>query len=224
MFVANSQGSAKTLSKVLAIPGSQVAVIYNGIDLPRISSLASQPVTSIDLDEDDRFLLNIGRLTYAKRQDVLIRSFSRLKDQKLKLVILGEGPLKSKLEALTEQLGVQGRVIFAGFVNNPYAFAARARALVLSSCYEGMPTVLLEALSCGCPVVSTDCPSGPREILADGKWGDLVPVNDVEALAQAIEICLITSRDRSFLEKRAREFSVDVMTDKYYMLLFGASN
>jgi glycosyltransferase involved in cell wall biosynthesis len=126
------------------------------------------------------------------------------------------------LEDLTEQLGLKDRVIFAGFVSNPYAFVARASALVLSSCYEGMPTVLLEALSCGCPVVSTDCPSGPREILADSKWGDLVPVNNVEALAQAIEKCLSTSRDRTFLERRAHDFSVDVMTDKYYMLLFGA--
>jgi len=222
MFVANSKGSAENLSNKLAIPASSISVIYNGVDLNRIRNLSAQSVTSADLDQDDRFVLNIGRLTYAKRQDVLINSFSRLKDQELKLVILGEGPLKSELKALAERLGIKDRVVFAGFVKNPYAFVARANVLVLSSCYEGMPTVLVEALSCGCPVVSTDCPSGPREILADGKWGFLVPVNNVEALAQAIEKCLSDSPNRAFLKKRASEFSVDAMTNEYCTLIFGA--
>ena len=106
-----------------------------------------------------------------------------------------------------------------GFVENPYAYMARAAVFALSSSYEGLPTVLIEALACGCPVVSTDCPSGPREILDEGKYGRLVPVGDDAALAQAICDTLDHVPPREKLIERARFFSVDRATEQYCRVL-----
>ena len=108
----------------------------------------------------------------------------------MRLLILGEGKEREPLEELIQKLGLEKDVSLPGFVMNPYAYMARSSLFVLSSRWEGLPTVLIEALCCGTPVVSTDCPSGPREILKDGQYGQLVPVGDVDALARAIEATL----------------------------------
>jgi glycosyltransferase involved in cell wall biosynthesis len=101
-------------------------------------------------------------------------------------VVLGEGEMRPALEALTVELGLQESVSLLGNVSNPYVFMAKSAVFVLSSRYEGLPTVLVEAMACGCPVVSTDCPSGPSEILNDGEYGHLTPPGDPDALAAAI--------------------------------------
>jgi glycosyltransferase involved in cell wall biosynthesis len=111
-----------------------------------------------------------------------------------RLMILGEGDLRPELERLVGSLGLQARVFMPGFVPNPYAYMAKADLFVLSSRFEGLPTVLIEALACGCRVASCDCPSGPREILKDGELGALVPVGDVEAMSRAIEASLSLPR------------------------------
>jgi glycosyltransferase involved in cell wall biosynthesis len=110
-------------------------------------------------------------------------------------------------------------VEFPGYVENPYAFMAAASTFALSSRHEGLPTVLIEALACGCPVVSTDCPSGPREILNDGEFGRLVPVDDEAALAGAIRSVLESPPDRERLYRRAEDFGVRTATDQYERLI-----
>jgi len=136
-------------------------------------------------------LLGVGRLTRQKNFPNLIRAFARVRTQQpSRLMILGEGEDRSALETLIAELGLQGEVSLPGFVQNPYAYMKRAAMFVLSSDWEGLPTVLIEALALGTPVVSTNCPSGPMEILRGGVLGRLVPMQDAEALAQAITASL----------------------------------
>ena len=142
-----------------------------------------------------------------------------MKSRRARLVILGEGPDRDGLTALARKLGIADQVDFPGFESNPFASMARARVFVLSSRFEGLPTVLIEAMACGVPVVSTDCPSGPGEILEGGKWGRLVPVGDWRSLAQAIVETLDNPASPASLVARAGAFSVDVAIDRYMALL-----
>ena len=109
----------------------------------------------------------------------------------------------------------------SGFSDNPYAFMSKASILVLSSIYEGLPNVLIEALACGCPIVSTDCPSGPSEILEKGKYGTLVPIGDIQALAQAINHTLDNPPNRNDLLSRAADFDIQEISRQYLGILFG---
>jgi glycosyltransferase involved in cell wall biosynthesis len=135
------------------------------------------------------------------------------------LVILGEGGKRRNLEQQLHELGVEADVELHGFVGNPFAWMSRASLFVLSSAWEGSPGVLIEAMACGCPVVSTDCPSGPDEILAGGRYGRLVPVGDDAALADAITETLDATTDREVLRARAREFDVDRAVEHYLDVL-----
>ena len=135
--------------------------------------------------------------------------------------MLGEGRLRPKLLSLARELGVAEQVDFPGFRENPYAFLARADLFVLSSRNEALPTVLIEAMACGCPVVSTDCPYGPREILEDGRLGPLVPVGDADALAEAMARVLDAPPSRDLLRERASFFSVERAVDRYEEMLLG---
>jgi len=222
-FVVNSKGSKEDLNRSLDIPNAQISVVYNAIDLKMIASMSHEPPLYENwLERNSKFVLNIGRLTVAKRQDCLIRAFSKIPyETGLSLLILGEGPLREELESLVRQLGLQDKVFMPGFVNNPYVYLARASVFVLSSQYEGMPTVLLEALTCGCPVVSTDCPAGPDEILEGGKWGELTPVDDPVALAGAISRTIERPLPSEELRRRGAAFSVEKMADEYHKIMFG---
>jgi len=136
-------------------------------------------------------ILGVGRLTAQKDFITLLRAFARLRQrQPVRLVILGEGEARGELEALSEQLGVSEDVALPGFRSNAMAYMARSAVFALSSAWEGLPTVLIEALASGTRVVATDCPSGPREILQGGRLGALVPVGDAEALAEAVSAAL----------------------------------
>jgi glycosyltransferase involved in cell wall biosynthesis len=143
-------------------------------------------------------------------------------------MVLGEADakrvkLRTDLMALATQLGIAEDVVLPGFVANPFAYMARAAVFVLSSVWEGLPSVLIEALACGCPVVSTNCLGGPAEILANGEYGPLVPVGDDAALADAILWVLSTPPDRNRLRARAARFSVDYAADRYLEVLLGAT-
>jgi glycosyltransferase involved in cell wall biosynthesis len=168
-------------------------------------------------------ILAVGRLTKAKDYPTLFRAFSLVRQVRpAKLLVLGEGEERSNLERLAIELGIQNDVSMSGFVDNPFAFMAKASVFVLSSAWEGFGNVLVEALACGCPVVATDCPSGPREILDNGRYGRLVPVGDHEALAKAILETLDNPdfpADRQTRLQRAMEFSVDVAIDRYMKVL-----
>lgn len=165
-------------------------------------------------------ILGIGRLNEQKNFELLIKSFASLHTkQPCRLLILGEGPLRTNLESLVKRLDLVKDVAMPGVVDNPYHYLANADLFVLSSNYEGLPTVLVEALACGCPVVSTDCPSGPREILDGGKYGPLVTVGDEYALASAMAEALslkVQATDQEWLKQYSEETVV-----KQYMALFG---
>ena len=158
----------------------------------------------------------VGTLKAVKDFPTLLRAFARLREQaNARLLILGEGEGRAELESLVQSLGLSDAVELPGFVGDPGPYYAKADLFVLSSDHEGFGNVIPEALGRGVPVVSTDCPSGPREILCDGKYGALVPVGDAEALAQAMLASLQSTHDPAALKARARDFAVDTIAGQY---------
>jgi glycosyltransferase involved in cell wall biosynthesis len=171
-----------------------------------------------------KFILGIGRLSYQKGFDVLIHAFAELADHEMKLVILGVGPLEKQLKALTAELGVKDRTLFPGFVPNPSAYLAAASVFVLPSRWEGFSNVLAEALAMGTPVVASDCPGSPREVLEDGRLGRLVPVGKSRALAEAIARELDhPSATAEARRHRARQYEPRSIAGQYLQLMTGGS-
>ena len=219
-ILAVSNGLANELSRVAAVPRERISVIYNPIDLGRVAGLAAQ-----DLDDpwfrpgQPPVLLAVGRLHRQKDYPTLLRAFARVKERReARLVILGEGDERPRLEALIGELGIADNVRLLGFQTNPYAYMARAAVFVLSSAWEGLSNVLIEALACGCRVVSTDCQHGPAEVLGDGRYGMLVPVGNPEALASAIGTALEQSHEPAKARERAGAFDIREISDKYLKL------
>lgn len=209
------------------VPREMVSVIYNPIVTPEIEERAAEPVDHPWFrDGAPPVAVSVGRLTRQKNYPLLLRAFARVRRRcEARLTILGKGEERERLESLASELGVAGDVWMPGFVDNPFAYLARASAFVLSSDWEGLPSVLIEALAVGCPVVSTDCPSGPREILEQGRWGRLVPTGDSERLAEALAATLTEETDRERLRERARDFSRGRVAAEYEReLLAGAED
>jgi len=169
-------------------------------------------------------LLAVGSLKPAKDYPTLIRSVRRLVDKgtPVRLLILGVGPLHGQLSAQRKELGLEENVFLGGFQADPTSFYRAAGLFVLCSAWEGLGNVIVEALAAGTPVVSTDCRSGPAEILENGKWGRLVPVGDDAALASAIDQALVATHDHEALQRRALEFAPEIAAGKYLELLFPA--
>ena len=186
--VAVSRGAADDLVRTSGVPGDRVRVVYNPVITPRMLELARQaPDHPWFAPGEPPVILGVGRLTRQKDFPTLVRAFAELRRVRpARLVILGEGPDLSMLEALAAELGVGNDVALPGLRENALAYMAHSAVFVLSSAWEGLPTVLIEALAAGTRVVSTDCPSGPREILQEGRLGPLTPVGNAQALAQAI--------------------------------------
>jgi glycosyltransferase involved in cell wall biosynthesis len=155
------------------------------VDYASVRRQSEEPLTDPWFEEDVDVVLAVGRLTAQKDFETLIRAVAALPE--VRLLVLGEGEERARLAALVAELGVADRVRLHGFVANPYPYFARASVIALSSRWEGLPTVLLEALPFDARIVSTDCPSGPQEILQRGTYGRLVPMEDPEALARAID-------------------------------------
>ena len=186
--VAVSRGAADDLARTSGVPRDRVRVVYNPVITPGMLALARQsPGHPWFAPGQPPVILGVGRLTPQKDFPTLIRAFAQVRHRHVaRLIILGEGGERPALEALVSQLGLTDDVELPGFRENALAFMAGSAVFVLSSAWEGLPTVLIEALAAGTQVVATDCPSGPREILQDGRLGALVPVGDPAALAQAI--------------------------------------
>ena len=166
-------------------------------------------------------MLAVGRLTEQKDFSTLIHAFAQVRQgHPARLLILGEGEERPALEALVRKLGLEQDVNFPGWVENPYPYMVRASLFVLSSRWEGLPTVLIEALCCGTPAVSTDCPSGPREILRGGQYGQLVPVGDADALARAIETAL-DDKAPSPPSESWQPYDLENVVNQYIDLLVG---
>lgn len=172
-------------------------------------------------DNTPPVFLAVGRLNPQKDFSNLLNAFAKVRKQKqARLVILGEGEERQKLTKLVEDLGISEDVLMPGFVENPYAFMTKANCFVLSSRNEGLPTVLIEAMACGCPVVATDCPSGPDEILDRGKYGSLVSVKNSEALSRAMLETLANPLSKNALIERASIYSTEKVVDRYLSLLY----
>jgi glycosyltransferase involved in cell wall biosynthesis len=168
-------------------------------------------------------VLAVGRLTRVKDYPTLLRAFAILRARRpCRLLILGEGRQRPRLERLVGRLGLGEDVRMPGFVANPYAYMARARLLVVSSLREGGPQVLIEALALGTPAVSTDCPSGPREILDGGRYGALVPRRDPAALADAMGATLDAPAPAGLLSEAAARYRVD-SSCRAHLKAFGLS-
>jgi glycosyltransferase involved in cell wall biosynthesis len=212
-----SRGAAQALAPVLGKAASnRITVIYNPIDLARIEAMASADEKSASWTEPT--IINVGRLIEQKDQQTLIQAFAKVRSRRTcRLVILGEGEKRATLAALARKLGVGSDVLMPGFVANPYNWMRRSAVFVLSSKFEGLPTVLIEAMQCGVSVISADCPSGPAEILEDGRWGKLFRPGDVDALASAIEDAL-DGKLVANVRQRAADFSVDAAVSRYVAL------
>jgi glycosyltransferase involved in cell wall biosynthesis len=204
--------------------GVTVKTIYNPIVNKDLIRLSNEKINSNFIPKlNDVKIVSVGRFVEAKNFELLIESFAILRSKiECTLLLIGDGPLLHKYELLIEKYFLKNDIIFLGFLSNPYNFIKASDLFVLSSSYEGLPTVLIEAMACGTKVVSTDCPSGPREILEDGLWGKLVPVGDKQALADAMYDSIMDKHAPN-VKKRANDFSVEIAAKKY-LEHFGLSN
>jgi glycosyltransferase involved in cell wall biosynthesis len=228
--VAVSQGVADDLVTCLGLPAGKIDVIYNPIVTPELLEGIDKPVDHPWFGPGELpVILSVGRPGRQKDFITLIKAFARVREQvPVRLLILGEARdpnkkqrRKSELLDLAAQLGVEDSLDFQGFVHNPFGYMANAAVFVLSSRYEGFGNVIGEALACGCPVVSTDCPSGPTEILLHGEYGKLVPVGDDSAMARAILASLQEDTNRERLFRRASDFSLEPIARHYVSVCLG---
>jgi glycosyltransferase involved in cell wall biosynthesis len=222
-IVAVSKAVAGDLANSAALPPGRIATIHNPAVTPQMAEAARAPFSHPWFSDDSPpVVLAVGRLHWQKGFPTLLRAFARVRAARpSRLVILGEGSERESLTKLADSLGVADDVAFPGFVANPFAWMARASVFVLSSVSEGFGNVLCEAMACGCPIVSIDCPGGPREILDEGRYGQLVPAEDDRAMAQAILEVLDSPPDRERLYGRASLFTVDRAAERYLAVLMG---
>jgi glycosyltransferase involved in cell wall biosynthesis len=215
-----SQGVADDLTEKIGISRETVSVIYN----PVVSDeLIEKSYATIDHEwfgvGEPPVILGVGRLTEQKDFTSLLQAFAKVRSMRpVRLVIIGEGELRTPLERLAQDLGIAADVLMPGFIANPFPWMRSAALFVLSSRWEGLPNALIEAMACGTSVVSTDCPSGPMEILENGRWGRLVPIAAPNALAHAIQATLDDS-DKPKVTVRANDFNVKFAADAYLSLL-----
>ncbi len=219
-IVAVSQGVADDLAQITRLSSDRIQVIYNPIVLPELFTLAQEPVEhSWFKPGEPPVILGVGRLHPQKDFPTLIRAFAEVrKVQQARLMILGDGPERQSLTDLISELGLTEDVALPGFVQNPYAYMAKAAVFVLSSAWEGLGNVLVEAMAVGTSVISTDCESGPEEILAKGKYGALVPVGDSTAIAQAIK-SVLTGKTQKIDPGWLDQFTLNVSVQKYIDVL-----
>jgi len=234
LIIPNSEGIKADLTENFSLSSSKICVINNPIDLDKIEELKKEPCR---FDFSYFTFINIGRLHPQKNQKLLIEAFYLLNDEESRLIIIGEGELKGELERFIEELGLQDRVFLLGRDQNPFKYLDRSDVFVLSSDYEGFPNVVLEALACSLPVISTDCKSGPREILSMqkgtsfylesgveySKYGVLTAVSDVEALSEAMrkikEDVKLREKYKRMGAFRVKDFQKDKIVRKYKEVL-----
>ena len=197
-----SQGLIPGLVR-LGIDPQQISWIPNPISFEEITARSSEAHPLRDWIRRAPTLVNVGRLTYQKDQGHLIDAVAQLPG--VQLLLIGQGPDEEALRKQVHRLGLSERVHFALWQDNPYALMAECAAFVLSSRYEGFGVVLIEAMALGLPVISTDCPDGPSEILEGGRWGSLVPIEDPDALVAALRPLLECPEERSRWSQLARE-------------------
>ena len=219
-IICVSQGVVEDTLAITKMPPDRVVAIRNPVITPELAEQAKDPVDHPWFKENVPVIMGAGRLTPEKDFPTLIRAFGRVRQETpCRLMILGEGPLRPELEALIAELGLAMSVSLPGFCPNPFAYMKRASLFVMSSAWEGSGNVLVEALALGIPSVSTDCPYGPRETLADGEYGPLVPVGNHEALAIAMLKTLSSPLSSEFLRQAVNEFTIDFSAQRYLDVL-----
>ncbi|HVO83536.1 MAG TPA: glycosyltransferase [Syntrophobacteria bacterium] len=223
VVIAVSEGVARDLVEITGVPRQRIQVIRNPAVSGAMFRLAQEPVDHPWYrDRSTPIITGIGRLTRQKDFPTLIRAFAQVRSQvPCRLVILGEGRDRAMLSELAHSLGVAADIALPGFVVNPYPFLRGASLFVLSSVWEGSPTVLTEAMALGVPVVATDCPSGPREILRGGEIAPVVPMGDPDALAAAMLDTLARRPDGVALQKAVVDYTVAESSRRYAEVLLG---
>ncbi|MDZ7751669.1 MAG: glycosyltransferase [Gammaproteobacteria bacterium] len=221
VIVVPSRGAAADLVATASIPASKVKALPSPVITARVLAQAREmPAHPWLRDKTRPVFLGAGELCARKDFATLIRAFAALRRRReARLIILGEGRRRGELEALVRELGVADDVDLPGFTANPYGFMANADVFVLSSRWEGLGNVLVEALALGMRCVATDCPSGPREVLEDGRYGALVPVGDVDALARSMAAALDEHHDTGQAAAATRRYGVAAATDGYLQVL-----
>ncbi len=219
-IVALSRGAAQDLARYASLPLERIRVIYSPVIKPSLLRQMNDSARHPFFEEKDvPVILSVGRLSEAKNFPLLMEAFALLRRRiPARLLILGEGEMRPILENMAITLGIQDDFSLPGFVPTPYPYMRQADVFVLSSKWEGLPTVLIEAMACGAPVVSADCPSGPAEILDGGKYGHLVPVGDAHALANAIEASL-KGDQRKPPSEWLDQFQTETVVRKYLELM-----
>jgi glycosyltransferase involved in cell wall biosynthesis len=214
-IVALTEGARRDLRENFAVPDRRIAVMLtNAVIPPAVAAQLAQWDGEAGREHD--LIVCVGRLSPEKDQRTLIRAMALMPaDLKWRLAIVGDGAERSALETLARELGLADRIVFTGQVADPFAFMRRARVAVCASIYEGLCNALIEALACGTPVVSTNCPYGPFEILQGGRFGALTPVGDAPALSRAIADALADAPDRSALRARGFDYTAQRAADRF---------
>jgi glycosyltransferase involved in cell wall biosynthesis len=209
----------RELVQNFSVPESLISVMHlNAVIPPSMVARMSQWDGETGRERD--LIVCVGRLSREKDHRTLLRAMALMPPERSwRLAIVGDGPERAALEVFARSHGLADRTVFTGYVADPFAWMMRACVLVLPSTYEGLPCVIMEALACGTPVVCTDCPHGPREILEGGRYGTLIPVGDPIAMAAAIEAALNHVPDRSFLMRRGFEYTAERAAARFLEIL-----
>jgi len=222
--IAVSKAASRDLICNFKIPRNKVSVISNGIDKEQVIRYGADRPESNIFDDSVPVIVAVGRLNKQKNFDLLIRAYAEVrKKHKVKLLILGEGEERCDLEHLLSELGLSDCVSMPGFVSNPYAYIKRSSLFVMSSNFEGFPVVLLEVMACGTPIISTDCNSGPNEILENSVTGMLVSVGSINELNDVMCMLLEDPERAKQLAERAKkkidDWTIESMVDNHERLL-----
>ena len=222
-IIAVSNDVAKNIAYRSGVSSSKIYTVFN-------PSFSSSIITKSKLQIDHPWfskdqppvIISVGRLTAEKNFSHLLMAFNRVRiKQRARLIILGEGKLRNDLMSLALELGVDKDFELPGFVENPYAYMSKSSLFVMSSNYEGFGNVLVEAMACGVPIISTNCPGGPSEILENVLWGTLIPLGNVEALSDSILNTLNKNKkEHQNCLKRANDFSIDKKIEEYIKIIF----
>ena len=219
-IIAISKGVAEDLVQITGLPERRIQVIYNPAVNPDLQEKAQEPLDHPWFKAGESpVILGVGRLELQKDFSTLIRAFAQVRQAySCRLVILGQGSEQQKLNNLVAELGIENDVAMLGFVENPYSYMAKATVFALSSVWEGFGNVIVEAMALGTPVVSTNCQSGPAEILDNGKYGWLVPVGDSKAMAEAI-LSVLSGNFKSVAPGWLNQFTPETVSKQYLEVL-----
>ena len=230
-IIAISEGVKSDLILNFNISKDMIIVIYNPIDIDDVKNKAQEKNQHMWFEDNSiKTIISVGRLEKQKNHALLIKAFNKviLRFPNTRLMILGEGSERNNLENLIKELDLMSKVELSGLQNNPFSFLSRAYMFAFSSNFEGFGNVIIEAMVCGCPVISTDCQSGPGEIIAHNKSGLLVPVGDQEAMSQAIISLLENQKLRKTLiteaYSRAQDFRLDKIIEQYYKTILASND